>query len=69
MAICLPRGLAAVQAIYGVLASGAAYVPIQFAGPPERLNAITEDVERLERLIERLYDGGATSWEDLLDTP
>jgi hypothetical protein len=34
-----------------------------------RLNAITENVERLERMMERLYDGRATSWEDLLDTP
>lgn len=43
-------------------------------GPPDegttaRLNAITENVERLERLIERLFHGTATSWQDLLDTP
>jgi hypothetical protein len=43
-------------------------------GPPgeaitARLNAITENVERLERVMERLYDGRATSWEDLLNTP
>src|SRR5262249_49591560 len=34
-----------------------------------RLNAITEDVERLRRLLDRVYDGAATSWDDLLDTP
>jgi hypothetical protein len=43
-------------------------------GPPgeaitARLNAITEDVERLRRLLDRFVDGTATSWEDLLDTP
>jgi hypothetical protein len=43
-------------------------------GPPDeaitaRLNAITDNVERLERLIERFIQGTATSWQDLLDTP
>jgi hypothetical protein len=43
-------------------------------GPPDegitaRLNAITENVERLERLHQRLVRGTATSWQDLLDTP
>jgi clorobiocin biosynthesis protein CloN4 len=45
VAVCLPRGLAAVRAIYGVLASSAAYVSIQFAGPPARLNAILRSVQ------------------------
>jgi hypothetical protein len=47
--------------------------PERFGPPNEaitaRLNAITEDVERLERLIQRLFRGTATSWQDLLDTP
>jgi hypothetical protein len=43
-------------------------------GPPgeaiaARLNAITEDLERLRRLQARLVRGTATSWQDLLDTP
>jgi hypothetical protein len=43
-------------------------------GPPgraitARLNAITEDLERLRRLQARLFSGTATSWQYLLDTP
>jgi hypothetical protein len=43
-------------------------------GPPgeaitARLNAITENLERLRRMMDRLVDRTATSWEDLLDTP
>jgi L-proline---[L-prolyl-carrier protein] ligase len=45
VAVCLPRGLVAVQAIYGVLASGAAYVPIQFGGPPARIKAMLQSVQ------------------------
>lgn len=45
----------------------------RFGSPDEaitaRLNAITEDVERLHRLLGRLAKGTATSWQDLLDTP
>jgi clorobiocin biosynthesis protein CloN4 len=40
VAICLPKSLEAVQAIYGVLAAGGAYVGMQFRGPPARLGAI-----------------------------
>ncbi|HJT79411.1 MAG TPA: hypothetical protein VJ739_19600 [Gemmataceae bacterium] len=41
-------------------------------GPPgesvtARLNAIT-DLDRLDRLIDRLFDATASSWQDLLDT-
>jgi hypothetical protein len=36
---------------------------------PVRLNAITENLERLRRMFDRLFDRTATSWEDLLDTP
>jgi amino acid adenylation domain-containing protein len=39
VAICLPKSLEAVVTIYGVLASGAALVPLQFRGPPARLAA------------------------------
>ncbi len=40
VAVCLPRTLETVQAIYGVLAAGAAYVPLQYLGPPARLHTI-----------------------------
>ena len=39
VAICLPKSLEAVVTIYGVLASGAALVPLQFRGPQARLEA------------------------------
>jgi hypothetical protein len=49
------------------------YAVKRFGQPGEaitaRLNAITEDVERLRRLLDRVVDGQATSWEDLLETP
>ncbi len=44
VALCLPKSVAAVQAIYGILASGAAYVPLQFRGPPARLRAILDSI-------------------------
>jgi amino acid adenylation domain-containing protein len=37
VALCLPRSLEAVVAVLGVLASGAAYAPIPYQGPPRRL--------------------------------
>src|SRR5437899_324897 len=37
VALCLPRSLEAVVAVLGVLASGAAYAPIPYQGPPGRL--------------------------------
>jgi hypothetical protein len=42
-------------------------------GPPDesiiaKLSGIT-DLARLDRLIDRLFDGTAASWQDLLDTP
>jgi hypothetical protein len=47
--------------------------PARFGPPDEaitaRLNAITENVELLERMFLRLFRGTATSWQDLLDTP
>jgi amino acid adenylation domain-containing protein len=44
VAICLPKSLEAAQAIYGVLAAGAAYVPLQFQGPPTRLATMIASV-------------------------
>jgi hypothetical protein len=44
----------------------------RFGPPPEpvttKLNGIT-DPQRLDRLIDRLFEATATDWEDLLDTP
>jgi hypothetical protein len=44
----------------------------QFGIPTESttatLNGIT-DLDRLDRLIDRLFDATATSWQELLDTP
>jgi amino acid adenylation domain-containing protein len=40
VAVCLPKSLETVQAIYGILAAGAVYVPLPFQGPPERLGAM-----------------------------
>jgi hypothetical protein len=49
------------------------YGPMRLGPPPEesttRLTAITENIPRLDRMIDRLFDNTATSWEDLLDTP
>src|SRR5205814_6088027 len=45
VALCLPKSLEAIQAIFGILAEGAAYVPLQFDGPPARLAAILESVK------------------------
>jgi non-ribosomal peptide synthetase component F len=45
VAICLPRNLEAAQAIIGILAAGAAYVPIQLHGPVLRLCAIIEAID------------------------
>ncbi len=44
VALCLPKCLAAVQIVYGVLASGAVYAPLQFNGPVNRLGAILQSL-------------------------
>ena len=40
VALCLPKTLETVVALYGALAAGATVVPLQFEGPPARLGAI-----------------------------
>lgn len=50
IAVCLPKSLESVQAILGVLASGAAYVPLDVAAPPARLQAIIASA-RPQRLL------------------
>ncbi|HXQ41712.1 MAG TPA: AMP-binding protein [Candidatus Udaeobacter sp.] len=44
VAIALPRSLEGVQAIYGVLAAGAVYVPIPVQGPAARVEAILASI-------------------------
>jgi amino acid adenylation domain-containing protein len=45
VALCLPKSLGSVQLIYGLIAAGAAYVPLQYLGPVERLAAILNAVQ------------------------
>ncbi len=45
VAICLPKNLEAIQIIFGILTTGATYVPLQFEGPPARLAAILDSVK------------------------
>ncbi|MGE3969210.1 MAG: AMP-binding protein, partial [Dongiaceae bacterium] len=40
VAICLPKSLEMVRALHGVMAAGAAYVGLEFRGPPARLAGI-----------------------------
>ncbi|WP_280418108.1 non-ribosomal peptide synthetase [Nocardia carnea] len=42
VAVCAARGAAQVAALYGVLAAGAAYVPVAVDQPPQRRTAILE---------------------------
>src|SRR5262245_42157498 len=44
VAVCLPKSLEAVIAIYGILASGAAFVPLQHRGPPARIHAALRSI-------------------------
>jgi len=45
IAICLPKTLEMVAALYGALAAGATVVPLQFEGPPARLGAILAAID------------------------
>jgi len=45
VALCLPTGLPAIQAILGVLAAGASYMPVQFNSPADRRDSIIADFE------------------------
>jgi len=40
VALCLPKNLETVTAIYGILCAGATYAALQFQGPPARLHLI-----------------------------
>jgi amino acid adenylation domain-containing protein/non-ribosomal peptide synthase protein (TIGR01720 family) len=51
----LPRGVAALEVIFGVLYSGAAYLPIEPDTPDDRVAAMV-DVARPVRVIDRLDD-------------
>jgi amino acid adenylation domain-containing protein len=43
--LCLPTGLLAAQLVLGVLAAGASYMPLQFNGPADRLDAMLASFE------------------------
>ncbi|HUQ37380.1 MAG TPA: AMP-binding protein [Aestuariivirga sp.] len=47
VALCLPMGMTAAHFVLGVLAAGAAFIPLQFNGPPDRLSEILADSECL----------------------
>ena len=40
VSLCLPKSPETFELIWGILAAGAAYVPVQFQGPAGRINAI-----------------------------
>ncbi|MDL9935870.1 amino acid adenylation domain-containing protein [Gordonia sp. ABSL1-1] len=55
VAVCLPRGVLALETIFGVLYSGAAYLPIEPGTPPDRVAAMYE-IARPRRIIDALDD-------------
>ncbi|WP_328872036.1 amino acid adenylation domain-containing protein [Streptomyces sp. NBC_00287] len=61
--LCLERGIELMPALLGVLKSGAAYVPLDPANPPERLAYIAADtaapvvLSTSAQSLEGLYDG------------
>jgi amino acid adenylation domain-containing protein len=62
--LVLPKGIAAVSAIFGILKARAAYVPVDYTAPPERNRTILHDCQvRVifldPRCISTLGDGAA----------
>ncbi|MDP9850019.1 non-ribosomal peptide synthetase [Streptosporangium lutulentum] len=57
VAVCLGRGPSAVAGVLGVLKAGAAYLPIDPAAPPERVNAIVTDASVRLALVEPAAPG------------
>jgi len=45
VALCLPKSAEAVAAMYGIMAAGAAYAPLHYQGPPERLRTIAGSIK------------------------
>jgi non-ribosomal peptide synthetase-like protein len=58
--ICLPRGLDQIVAVLGVLQAGAAYVPVDWGFPTDRINTIATDSEAVMIVTnrERMADFG-----------
>jgi amino acid adenylation domain-containing protein/thioester reductase-like protein len=50
--ICLPRGEGMIQAIFGVLAAGAGYVPLDPQMPADRLSFILQDASPLAVIVD-----------------
>ena len=81
--IVLPKAAAAVAAVFGVLRSGAAYVPVDDASPRGRARGILGDCEVKAAIISperaalwsesgdrvHLLEVGSSAWEDLLASP
>ncbi len=44
VALCLPKSAEAVVAMYAIMAAGAAYAPLHYQGPPERLRRIAGSI-------------------------
>ena len=45
VAVCLPKTLETLCLLYGVLAAGACFAPLQFNGPPDRLHRQLASIE------------------------
>ena len=64
--VCLPRSVAAVVALLGVMKAGAAYLPLDPAYPMERLAAMIEDADCV-RIVTDMAGGALLArWPDRL---
>ena len=71
VALVLPRSAAVVEAIFGVLKAGAAYLPVDPDQPADRISAILEDAGAALVLTSRALASpvpGALFVEDVVDT-
>lgn len=76
--LIVPKTAMAFTALYGIMKAGAAYVPIDWTGPPERAKAILDSCEIkaafIDRRLESLKDAvehpiwiDAESWKAILE--
>ena len=64
--VCLPRSVAAVVALLGVMKAGAAYLPLDPAYPMERLTAMIEDAHCARIVTDAAGGAQLAAWPDLL---
>jgi amino acid adenylation domain-containing protein len=69
VAVLAERGLPMLQAIYGVLRAGAAYVPVDPSYPPERIRFLVEDCGAWAVLTDGYDLPGALPIAELLELP